>query len=138
MSGGTFKTRKGSLPQPVAGKRFRPDGSGGRLAAAPGRNGASYHTVNGAPVNAVFAGRVAHSDILRGFGRVVIVSHGNQYYTLYAFLSECSVSAGQDVAEGQTLGWTGPYPAAGGSGLYFELRFGQKAINPDEWLTAPR
>lgn len=134
-----IKRRKGTLHMPVSGKRFTPrQGSGSRLTMAPGRRGISFHTVDGASVNAVFAGRVVHSDILRGYGRVVILSHGDKYYSLYAFLSESNVIRGDTVKEGQTIGWTGPYPAADGPGLYFELRFGQKAINPDEWLTALR
>lgn len=137
LSGAGIDERKGSLPSPVSGRRFSPrEGKGGRLSLGPGRSGISFSTVEGATVNAVFAGRVVHSDILRGYGRVVILSHGDKYYSLYAFLAESNVSPGNTVKEGQTIGWAGTYPAADGPGLYFELRFGQKAINPDEWLTA--
>lgn len=139
LTGGNIKAQKGLLPSPVSGKRLSSRQlSHDRLEAAPGRHGLSFRTVDGAPVNAIFAGRVVHNNILRGYGRVVILSHGDQYYSLYAFLSESNVAVGQNLQQGQTLGWTGTYPAVDGPGLYFELRFGQKAINPDKWLTLRR
>jgi murein DD-endopeptidase MepM/ murein hydrolase activator NlpD len=41
------------------------------------------------------------------------------------------------VENGESLGQAGFYPLAKGAGLYFELRFGQKAINPEQWLGTP-
>lgn len=128
----TFPEAKGRLALPAAGKTAAHPGSreGGN------RPGVGLATAPGAEVRAVYWGKVVHNDLLRGFGQVVIVYHGEEYYSLYAFLSETRVRVGQEVEKGEPLGRTGFYPPAKGPGLYFELRFGQKAINPEPWFAA--
>jgi septal ring factor EnvC (AmiA/AmiB activator) len=74
--------------------------------------------------------------MLRGFGQVVILYHGQQYYTLYAYLAGSSVKVGQDVEKGETIGKAGFYPKAQTSGLYFELRYGKKTLDPESWFKA--
>ncbi|MBU1002926.1 MAG: peptidoglycan DD-metalloendopeptidase family protein [Proteobacteria bacterium] len=122
---GSFADLKGSLPRPVKGQS---------VAAAHGRTGAGFSTAEGAPVTAVYWGKVVHNDVLRGFGRVVILYHGDDYYSLYAFLGDSHVGIGQEMEKGEPLGTAGYYPVTKGPGLYFELRLGQKAINPVHWL----
>lgn len=125
-----FDAFKATLPWPVAGRvvtRFAPDGK-------PARRGIGIATTQGAPVRSVFWGKVVHSDVLRGLGKVVILYHSGNYYSLYAYLSDVSVETGQDVEKDEPLGNAGYYPEAHGSGLYFELRFQQKPINPQLWL----
>ena len=82
-------------------------------------------------MQSIFWGKVVHNDTLRGFGHVVIVYHGFDYYSLYAYLSETYVRNGQEVEKDEPLGVVGYYPKADGPGLYFELRFHQKPINPN-------
>lgn len=124
---------KGRLPWPVLGgkvvKTFTPN-------ASPPVRGVAFSVPEQAGVHAVAAGKVVHVDTLRGFGRVVILLHGDDYYTLYAYLSQSLVTTGQELAMGDALGISGFYPDLKGPGLYFELRFHQKAINPKTWLAA--
>ncbi|MDY0307286.1 MAG: peptidoglycan DD-metalloendopeptidase family protein [Desulfovibrionaceae bacterium] len=123
---------KGRLPWPAKGATVaRFDAS-----ARPPRNGLGLSLPEGAPVRAVFWGKVMHNDVLRGFGRVVILYHGGDYYSLYAFLADSDLRPGQEVEKDETVGSAGYYPDAKGPGLYFELRFHQKPINPDAWLNA--
>lgn len=131
-SAGDIATMKGKLKHPVNGKvrvRYRPQ-------AAPPSRGLGFGTAEKAPVRSVAAGKVVHNDVLRGFGTVLIIQHGEEYYTLYAFLGSCPLRVGQDVATGQSIGNTGYYPTINGPGLYFELRFKQKAINPESWFAS--
>jgi len=85
-------------------------------------------------VRSVFWGKVVHNDVLRGLGKVVILYHSGDYNSLYAYLSDVNVETGQDVEKDEPLGHAGYYPEAHGNGLYFELRFRQKPINPQLWL----
>ena len=126
-----FAELKGALAPPVAGKRLPP---GATSRGTAGRKGMGFSAAEGTPVTAIYWGKVVYDDVLRGFGKVVILSHGDDYYTLYAFLGRCDVARGQEVEKGEPLGTAGYYPAAKGPGLYFELRLGQKAINPVHWL----
>ncbi len=129
-----FESHKAALPWPVTGKvvaSFAPDGR-------PARRGLGISTGEGAEVRSVFWGKVVHNDTLRGLGKVVIIFHGNDYYSLYAYLADTDVQAGQEVEKDEPIGRAGYYPEAHGSGTYFELRFRQKPINPLLWLTPAR
>ena len=128
----SFGRLKGKLSWPTKGRivqRFH-------LQAATPVRGLGLACEPGAKVLAVSWGKVVHDEVLRGFGRVIILMHDQAYYTLYAFLAKSEVSAGQDVDKGQELGEVGFYPQVNGVGLYFELRFHQKPINPEMWLAA--
>jgi septal ring factor EnvC (AmiA/AmiB activator) len=127
-----MEAQRGRLPWPAKGRTvsvFNPS-------ATPPRNGLGLALGQDAPVRAVFWGKVVHNDVLRGFGRVVILFHGDDYYSLYAFLAESDLRPGQEVEKDEVVGTAGFYPEAQGPGLYFELRFHQKPINPDAWLNA--
>lgn len=128
--GRKFEAFKAALPWPVGGRvvtAFAPEGR-------PARRGIGIATGDAATVRSVFWGKVVHNDVLRGLGKVVILYHGGDYYTLYAYLSETTVEPGQDVEKDEPIGRAGYYPEAHGNGLYFELRFHQKPINPQLWL----
>jgi septal ring factor EnvC (AmiA/AmiB activator) len=118
---------KGSLLWPAKGsivQHFKPPVQGIGIA-----------TVKGAPVYAVHAGKVMYNDTMRGLGQVVVVQHGEAYFTVYAFLSESAVKRGQDVSGGQNIGKAGYYPVLKSSGVYFELRHHQKTVDPEPWLS---
>ena len=127
-----FPLYKRTLPWPVKGRLV----SGFNPKARPPVRGLAIGTNEGASVQSVFWGKVVHNDTLRGFGHVVIVYHGFDYYSLYAYLSETYVRNGQEIEKDEPLGVVGFYPKTDGPGLYFELRFHQKPINPKLWLTA--
>jgi len=125
-----FARLKGYLPWPAKGKikkRFN-------LSARPPQRGISLALPPNTTIRSVSWGKVVHNDTLRGFGKVVIIFHGRNYYSLYAFLAKTFVQLGQEVEKGEPIGVCGFYPQLKENGLYFELRFGQKPINPLYWL----
>jgi murein DD-endopeptidase MepM/ murein hydrolase activator NlpD len=119
----------GALSWPVQGRQV----DGGVRKALPGLVMA---TAAGEPVRAAGDGRVVFAGVLRGLGRVVIVSHGPTCHTVYAFLARTDVTVGDPVTRETLLGAAGACPPAGGVGVYFELRFREKALNPTEWFAA--
>ncbi len=126
-----FESFKGHLAWPASGRlvsSFSPSGN-------PPHNGLSIALEENSPVKAISWGKIVHNDTLRGFGRVVILFHGDNYYSLYAYLSESNYTIGQEVEKGEIIGRAGYYPQINSHGMYFELRFKQKPINPVSWLT---
>jgi len=92
----------------------------------------------GATVKAVAAGKVVLSQVLPGYGNVIIVDHGKRYYTLYGRLAGALKSVGDSVSNGESLAVLGE-PDYKGRNFYFELRLKGKATNPLEYFkNAPR
>ncbi len=128
--GAKIENQKGHLPWPATGKMRQAYAP----AATPAMRGIGIATQEKQEVYAVAGGKVVHNDVLRGFGTVLILQHGAEYYSLYAFLGSSPLKVGEEIVSRARVGTVGYYPALDGPGLYFELRFKQKAINPEQWL----
>ncbi len=97
------------------------------------RRGIEIAAKAGAPVRAVHTGTVAHAAPFTGFGRLVILDHGNQAFSVYGYLDEVHVARGARVSAGGTIGSVGLDPA-GQATLYFELRVDGQPVDPLQWL----
>jgi septal ring factor EnvC (AmiA/AmiB activator) len=97
-------------------------------------NGVELRSGPETPVYAVAAGHVVHTGWLRGFGRVVIVDHGEGHHTLYAHLARSSVAVGDEVTRGQQIAAVGDTESDNGPKLYFELREHGRPRDPAPFL----
>ena len=107
------------------------------------RNGSSHDGIDiaaprGTAVVAAADGQVIFSDVLRGYGNVVIVRHGNGYTTVYAHNRVNLVKEGQVVRQGQRLAEVGDSGRATGSNLHFEVRKNNLARDPLRYLPQDR
>lgn len=87
--------------------------------------------VKGTPIHAAAGGIVLRAGSATGYGNVVMVTHlidGQVYTTVYAHLDSISVSAGQTVMPGQTVGTLGSTGWSTGPHLHFELHKGEWAV----------
>jgi murein DD-endopeptidase MepM/ murein hydrolase activator NlpD len=82
------------------------------------------------PIRASDSGHVLFTGWYGGYGKVVIVSHGNNMSTLYAHLSSFAVSKGQNISKGDIVGYEGTTGFATGPHLHFEVRVEGKPHNP--------
>ncbi|KDC86098.1 murein hydrolase activator EnvC family protein [Bordetella bronchiseptica] len=129
--GGGNGLRRG-LPMPVRGTiqgRFgvdRPDGGVWR--------GLVLRTAEGTPVKVVAPGTVVYAEWLRGFGNLIIVDHGQQYLTVYAYNQSLLKRVGDRVAAGDTIATVGATGGQVESGLYFEIRHRGAPVDPAQWL----
>jgi murein hydrolase activator len=139
-SSGFFGRRRGDLPWPASGVVVRGFGKSvhPRFGTVTMHNGIDIAVTQGAPVYSVAPGKVEFADHLPGFGRCVILDHGEGHYTLYANLARIFVNRGHQVAEGQILAEMGDNGEGGRPELYFEIRQGREARNPMDWLHPPR
>lgn len=85
----------------------------------------------GSSVVASDGGTVIMASVNGGYGKCVMINHGNGYYTLYGHLSGYAVSNGQSVSKGQTIGYVGSTGWATGPHLHFEIRKGDTKLDPE-------
>ena len=87
------------------------------------------------PILASDTGTVTYSGCLNwGYGCHIIIDHGNGYQTLYGHMSSLGASAGQTVAQGQSIGRMGSTGRSTGTHLHFEVRSAGTLLNPLSFL----
>jgi len=123
-----FSQSRGKLLFPVAGKA---DMKPARREGADGP-GLEVRAPLGTVVRAVYAGKVAFADRYGAYGRIVILDHGDHYYSVSGNLGSIDVKIGDDVGPGERIGTVGE--ADEGSMLYFEIRHGSQTVLPSPWL----
>jgi murein hydrolase activator len=123
---------RGALDWPVAGRMTSAFGAPARPGGVA-RNGVEIGAPEGTPVTAVHPGTVDYADPFSGFGNLVILDHGGNYYSLYGYLGSVEVMRGQRIDAGTELGRVGTAPA-GPAALYFELRVDGRSVDPIQWL----
>jgi murein DD-endopeptidase MepM/ murein hydrolase activator NlpD len=96
--------------------------------------GVDISAPQGTPVHATADGIVLHAGWNGGYGRCVIVDHGNNYQTWYAHLSRMDVIEGEEIRQGEVLGEVGTSGRSTGSHLHYEVRIGSTPVNPYRFL----
>jgi len=131
-----FGSLRGRLPWPTIGRIVAPFGAQvhPRFGTRTFRNGVDIEAAEGTDVTAVYGGHVIYTGWFKGYGNLIIVDHGTEYYTLYAHIAEIEVKEGEDVRQGQRIGTVGDTASLAGPRLYFEVRYQGKPQNPVEWL----
>ena len=88
----------------------------------------------GRTIVAAFAGKVVkvrNQGRRRGYGRYVILDHGNGLTTLYAHLERWKVNVGDELQAGDVIGIGGNSGRSFGAHLHFEMRYNGVYINPE-------
>jgi septal ring factor EnvC (AmiA/AmiB activator) len=135
-----FAAQKGKLAPPVKGKviglfgRVRRNKSGATII----RNGIDIQAPAGTEIRSIYTGRVIYVGNLKGYGNIMILDHGDKYYSLYAHASKFFKEVGGLVKKGETIGLVGAVGYLLGECLYFEIRNGGKPENPLSWINARR
>ncbi|WJG10036.1 peptidoglycan DD-metalloendopeptidase family protein [Aliiglaciecola sp. LCG003] len=96
--------------------------------------GVLFNGNTGAPVRAVYDGKVLYADWLRGLGLVTVVDHGDGYMSLYGHNQALLKQVGDDVQSGDTIALVGQSGGQTAPNLYFEIRHKGTPVNPTKWL----
>jgi len=133
-----FASRQGRLALPVIAPVARGFGRvvDDEFQTETFRKGVDFAAEAGAPVRAVAPGEVRFAGWFRGYGRIVILDHGDGYFTVSGHLDAVDVAVGDMLGEGDELGTVGETGSLSGPQLYFEIRQGAEPLDPAEWLEA--
>lgn len=136
FSGRGFAALKGTLPWPVQGKVAVPYGSqkDPQFSTPVFRSGTFIESPSDSVARAVHEGKVVFAEWFKGYGQLVIINHGEGYHSLYGSLSEIFTKVGDIIKSKQTVGRVGSSSIVNSPGLYFELRYKGKPLNPIHWL----
>jgi septal ring factor EnvC (AmiA/AmiB activator) len=131
-----FGELRGRLPWPASGRILTAFGAQvhPRFGTKTFRNGVDIEASEGADVAAVYGGHVVFTGWFKGYGNLIILDHGHEYYTLYAHVAEILVKEGDDVRQAQRIGTVGNTGSLAGPRLYFEVRYQGRPQDPEQWL----
>ncbi len=131
-----FKSRKGKLAPPVQAKVVSAFGKvvDSEFKTATVRRGIEYAAPLGSEVRAVANGGVRYAGWFRGYGKMIIIDHGDNFFTVYGHLEDLRVKMGDTVMEGMALATVGETGSLEGPRLYFEIREGSTPRDPLDWL----
>jgi LysM repeat protein len=98
-------------------------------------NGVDLAISKGTPIHAAAVGRVifARTGYNGGYGNLVILTHPNGTQTLYAHQSKIAVQAGDQVYQGEIIGYVGSTGHSTGPHLHFEVHGAQNPGADDSW-----
>ncbi len=131
-----FHARKGLLKMPVKGRivnffgRYRNP----RFNTINIRSGIDIRAEKGEPIRAVHSGRVLYAEWFKGYGNMMIIDHGDAYYTVYAHAEEMLKQKGAAVEAGEVIATVGDTGSLEGALLHFEVRRHGKPEDPLGWL----
>lgn len=118
----TFESHRGELALPIAAPTSlhdadREEGSGIEIVGT-----------RGATVRAAAAGHVAYADRHPGYGSLVIIDHGNSYFTVYGGLGAIDTQVGDEMPRAGRIG------SVGTGAIFFQVRRGTRPLDAHAWL----
>jgi len=131
-----FSLLKGLLKLPVKGKIISSFGvfTDEEYHVKRYRSGINIKADRGEPIRAVSGGTVKFANWFKGYGNMIIIDHGEHYYTVYAHIEELFKSENDSVESGEVVATVGDTGSQGGSKLYFEIRHHGTPVDPLSWI----
>jgi len=131
-----FIDYKGLLKMPVKGKIISLFGShrDKKFNVVNFQSGINISADRGEPVHAVFGGIILHAGWLKGYGNILIINHGDNYYTLYAHAEELFKAKDDTVEKDEVIATVGDTGSMAGVRLHFEVRHHGKPMDPAVWI----
>lgn len=132
----SFDAYKGLLSWPVRGKIISLFGPyrDEKYKVMNFQSGINIQAERGEPIRAVSDGYTIFANWFKGFGNMIIIDHGNHYYTVYAHLEEVFKVKGDQVQKGEVIATVGDSGSLMGPALHFEVRYHGKPMDPLDWI----
>ncbi len=131
-----FAAQKGKLSLPVDGAVLQTFGkhTNKTFDVSSFTNGIDIEAAPGSEIKAVFGGKVVYAGTLRGYGKLIIMDHGNQYFTLVSGVGKIHKKVGDKVGQDEIIGVASIHTGLLQEGLHFEIRHKSEAQDPLQWV----
>ena len=135
-AGAGLESMRGKLDWPVKGQVIGGFGKAKHheFSTEVFRKGLEIEAPVGEEIRAVEKGKVVFADRFSGYGKMLIIDHGDRYYTVYAHISDFLKRNGDSVRRGEAVALVGDSDSLAGSKLYFEMRKDGRSIDPAPWF----
>jgi septal ring factor EnvC (AmiA/AmiB activator) len=132
----SFESFKGDLRMPVSGKvvSFFGPFKNKEFNFVNFQKGIDIQAKRGELIRAVYGGRIIFANWFKGYGNMIIIDHGENYYTLYAHADELFTAKGNRVEKGEVIATVGDTGSISGPLLHFEVRHHGKSVDPLKWV----
>lgn len=136
ISSRSFSSLKGLLNMPVKGKivSFFGPHKNNKFNVVNFQSGIEIKADMGEPIRAVYGGHILYASWFKGYGNMIIIDHGNNYYTVYAHAQDLFASKGDTVEMGEVVATVGDSGSMIGPSLHFEVRYHGKPVDPLKWI----
>jgi len=128
-----FQGARGKLPLPLEGRLIRPNDFLKSIGARF-QKGIFIEGNQQRDVRAVYPGRVDYSGHLKGYGEIVILNHGSRFFTIHAHITHRKKKVGEVVQAGDVICLAARTEPGNHPRLYFEIRKGDRSLDPFKWL----
>ncbi|MBN2429147.1 MAG: peptidoglycan DD-metalloendopeptidase family protein [Deltaproteobacteria bacterium] len=131
---GEFSNQKGKLAWPVNGKIKIGFGTWKHpeLGTLYESQGIDIEAPLNNQIAAIWNGNVAFASRFKGYGNLMIINHGEGYYSLYGHASKLMKKVGEPVQRGEVVAFSG---FEGKDSIYFEIRHRGIPLDPTKWLS---
>ncbi len=131
-----FAALKGQLHLPISGAILQTFGkhTNTTFDVSSFTNGIDIEASPSAEIKAVYEGKIVYAGTLRGYGKLIIIDHGNNYFTLVSGIGEIDKKVGDTVRQHERVGIASIHTGLLQEGLHFEIRHKSQALDPLEWV----
>ncbi|MCH7612136.1 MAG: peptidoglycan DD-metalloendopeptidase family protein [Candidatus Marinimicrobia bacterium] len=132
----SFASLKGQLPWPAEGRVISKFGRkwNPELKTTTNNTGIDIKGKPGSPISTVMGGIVTTITFIRGYGNIIIVDHGGNFFTIYSHITNIQTTVDSEVQSGDVIAYMSDSGSIDGSKLHFEIWGKDQKLNPEQWL----
>ena len=132
----SFVVLKGQLSWPARGKVISKFGRkwNPELKTTTNNTGIDIKGKPGTQIYAVMGGIVTTITFIRGYGNIIIIDHGSDFFTIYSHVTKIQTNVDSEVRAGDIIAYMGDSGSINGSKLHFEIWGKDQKLDPEKWL----
>ncbi len=132
----SFASLKGQLPWPAEGRVISTFGRkwNPELKTTTNNTGIDIKGKPGSSISTVMGGIVTTITFIRGYGNIIIIDHGGNFYTIYSHITNIQTNVDSEVQSGDVIAYMSDSGSINGSKLHFEIWGKDQKLDPEKWL----